>query len=48
MTKFLKEFNQKVKQKADLGELNEELWDLVLEFVEPILMGSGLDKEARE
>ena len=46
--KFLTESNQKVDVKVDVEEFKEELWDIVVEFGEPILMGTGLDKEARE
>ena len=43
---FLIEFNRKVERKVDIEEFEEELWDIVVEFVEPILMATGLDKEA--
>ena len=46
--KFLMELDQKVERKVDVEEFKEELWDIVVEFGEPILMRSGLDKEARE
>ena len=45
---FLTEFNQKVVRKVDVEEFKEELWDIVVKFGEPILMGTGLDKVARE
>ena len=32
----------------NVAEFKEELWGIVVEFGEPILMASGLDKEARE
>ena len=41
-------FNRKVERKVDVAEFKEELWDIVVEFGEPFLMGTGLDKEARE
>ena len=44
----LSKFNQKVERKADVAEFKEELLDIVVEFGEPILMATGLDKGARE
>ena len=46
--KFLMELDQKVERKVDVEEFKEELWDIVVEFGEPILMRTGLHKEARE
>ena len=37
-----------MERKVDVYEFKEELWDTVVEFEEPILMETGLDKEARE
>ena len=34
--------------KVLVEEFIEQLWDIVLLFGDPILMGTGLDKEARE
>ena len=48
LQKFLIEFNRKLERKVEDEEFKEELWDIVVEFGEPILMGTGLDKEARE
>ena len=31
-----------------LDNFKEELWDTVVKFVEPVLMGTGLDEKARE
>ena len=45
---FLSEFNQKVKSETTLEEIKEELWDTVVKFGEPVLLGSGLDEKARE
>ena len=45
---FLSEFNQKVKSETTLEDLKEELWDTVVKFGEPVLLGSGLDEKARE
>ena len=44
--KFLREFNQTVEREVDVEEFKEELWDIMVEFGELILMGTGLDKEA--
>ena len=41
-------FNQKVKSKTTLEDFKEELWDTVVKFGEPVLMGTGLDEKARE
>ena len=46
--KFLTEFSQKVERRVDAEEIKEEKWEIVVEFGEPIPMGTGLDKEARE
>ena len=35
------EFNQKMEQKADVKEFKEELWGILVEFGQPILMGTG-------
>ena len=45
---FLSEFNQKVKSETTLEDFKEELWDTVVKFGEPVLLGSGLDEKARE
>ena len=45
---FLSEFNQKAKTEATLESFKEELWDTVVKFGEPVLMGTGLDEEARK
>ena len=46
MAKIFIEFNRKVEWKEK--EFKEELWDIVVGLGEPILMGTGLNKEARE
>ena len=43
---FLMEFNQKVEREVDVEEFKEELWDILVEFGELMLMGTGPDKEA--
>ena len=40
--KILLESNRKVKRKVDVEELKEDLWDIMVEFGEPIRMGTGL------
>ena len=40
---FLSEFNQKAETEATLEIFKEELWDTVVKFGEPVLMGTGLD-----
>ena len=45
---FLSEFDQKVKSETTLEDFKEELWDTVVKFGEPVLMGTGLDEKARE
>ena len=41
--------DKRVEQgKMDVEEFEEELWEIVVEFGELIVMGTGLDKEARE
>ena len=46
MAKIFIEFNRKVEGKEK--EFKEELWDIVVGLGEPILMGTGLNKVARE
>ena len=46
--KFLKEFNQEVGSETTLDKFKDELWDAVLKFGEPLLMGTGLDEKARK
>ena len=45
---FLSEFNQKAGTEATLESFKEELWDTVVKFGEPVLMGTGLDEKARK
>ena len=45
---FLTEFNQKVENKAKVGDFKEELWDTVVKFGEPVLIGTGLDEKVRK
>ena len=44
---FSSEFNQKVKSETKPKDFKEELWDTVVKFGEPVLMGTGLDKSKR-
>ena len=45
---FLSEFNQETKSETTLDNFKEELWNTVVKFGEPVLMGSGLDEKARK
>ena len=45
--KFLSEFNREVDGEITLDEFKEELWDTVVKFGEPVLMGTGLEEKAR-
>ena len=45
---FLSEFNQKAETEAPLEGFKEELWDTVVKFEKPVLMGTGLDEKARK
>ena len=40
---FLSEFNQKAGTEATLESFKEELWDTVVKFGEPVLLGTRLD-----
>ena len=46
--KFLKEFNQEVGSETTLDKFKDELWDTVVKFGEPLLMGTGLDEKSRK
>ena len=45
---ILSEFNQKAKTEATLESFKEELWDTVVKFGEPVLLGTGLAEKARK
>ena len=45
---FLKEFNQEVGRETTLDKFKEELWNTVVNFGEPLLIGTGLDEKARK
>ena len=45
---FLSEFNQGTKSETTLDNFKEELWNTVVKFGEPLLMGTGLDEKARK
>ena len=45
---FLSEFNQEAKSETTLDNFKEELWNTVVKFGEPVLMGTGLDEKARK
>ena len=44
---FLSNFNQEVNGEITLDDFKEELWDTVVKFGEPVLMGTGLEEKAR-
>ena len=44
---FLSEFNREVNGEITLDAFKEELWDTVVKFGEPVLMGTGLEENAR-
>ena len=44
---FLSDFNREVNGEITLDDFKEELWDTVVKFREPGLMGTGLDEKAR-
>ena len=45
---FLGDFNQRVKSETKLDDFKEELWNTVVKFGEPVVMGTGLDEKARK
>ena len=45
---FLSEFNHETKSETTLENFKEELWNTVVKFGEPVLMGTGLDEKARK
>ena len=45
--KFLSNFNREVDDETTLDDFKEELWDTVVKFGEPVLMGTGLEEKAR-
>ena len=44
----LSDFNREVDDDTTLDDFKEELWDTVVKFGEPVLMGTGLEEKARE
>ena len=44
---FLSDFNREVDEDTTLDNFKEELWDTVVKFDEPVLMGTGLEEKAR-
>ena len=44
---FLSDFNQEVNGEITLDDFKEELWDTVVKFGEPVLMGTALEEKAR-
>ena len=45
---FLSEFKQETKSETTLDNFKEELWNMVVKFGEPVLMGTGLDEKERK
>ena len=45
---ILSEFNQETMSGTTLDNFKEELWNTVVKFGEPVLMGTGLDEKARK
>ena len=45
---FLSEFNQRVEKKAKVDEFKKELWDTVVKFRDPLLIGTELDEKVRK
>ena len=45
---FLVEFNKRVGTKMDVKEFKKELWKIVIEYVEHVLIGTGLDRDTTE
>ena len=45
---FLSEFNQKAKSETTLENFKEVLWNTVVKFGEPVLVGTGRDEKARK
>ena len=45
---FLSEFDQRVKSETTLEDFKEELGNTVVKFGETVLMGTGLDEQARK
>ena len=44
---FLRDFNREMNGEIILDDFKEELWDTVVKFGEPVLMGTGLEEKAR-
>ena len=44
---FLSDFHREVDGKITMDDFKEELWDTVVKFGEPVLMGTGLEEKAR-
>ena len=43
----MREFNREVNSEITLDDFKEELWDTVVKFGEPVLMGTGQEEKAR-
>ena len=45
--RFLSNFNREVNDETTLDDFKEELWDTMVKFEEPVLIGTGLVEKAR-
>ena len=45
--RFLSDFNREAEEEITLDKFKEELWNTVVKFGEPVLMGTGLEENAR-
>ena len=45
---FLNDINQATKSETTQENFKEELWNTVVKFGEPVMMGTGLDENARK
>ena len=45
---ILSEFHQSAKSETTLEDFKEELWNMVVKFGEPVLIGIGLDEKTRK
>ena len=44
---FLSDFNREMDDETTLDDFKEELWDTVVKFGKPVLIGTGLEEKAR-
>ena len=48
MARFLERVRPESKERDYAEDFKEELWNTVVKFGEPVLMGTGLDEQARK